>query len=227
MLIVAAIHSFIGTSCTYYSTSLNLLDNDVKKLIIESSNVQSIDDVGVDWRYSLLSCGYVLGTALFYYPSALCMDRLGRRTTIMVVASGMTIMAGLVQYLCTTVFQSWQLLLVGRLMSGFANQMSYFIIPFLTECSANKDRGFVATMPAIGWTVWVPISNIVALLLMHNSNWGLVFLVPVFPSLIYICITPFIHESPKHLYIGKQDDEKARKAAVFYQGATVAHVLIN
>ena len=85
---------------------------------------------------------------------------------------------------------------------------------YLSEIPPQNIRGLTGTINALAMCIGNLITNIFGLpiLLGRDNLWPFLLGIRLVPSLVHIIGLPFCIESPKHLYITKNQNQKALKA---------------
>lgn len=90
---------------------------------------------------------------------------------------------------------------------------------YLTEISPPELRGAIGTVHQLIIVVGVFISQILGLpqILGTAHGWPYLFAFSVVPVALQLLTLPFCPESPRHLYLNRNEVEKAKKALEFFQ----------
>ncbi|MEE6505297.1 hypothetical protein FKM82_005486 [Ascaphus truei] len=160
----------------------------------------------IPWFASVFALGACLGGV----SSMFLNDRLGRKLSIMCSA-----LPSAVGYLLMASAQNFWMLVVGRILTGYASGVTSSSIPvYISEISHSGVRGALGACPQIMAVCGALV--LYALGLVLPWRWlAVAGEVPVFVMLILLCFMP---DSPRFL-ISKGHDEKALKALVWLRGA--------
>ncbi|CAH2316775.1 solute carrier family 2, facilitated glucose transporter member 6 [Pelobates cultripes] len=164
----------------------------------------------VSWFGSVFALGACLGGI----SSMILNDRLGRKLSIMFSALPMA-----VGFLLMGSAQHISMLLLGRILTGFASGLTSSSIPvYISEISHGGVRGALGACPQImavcGALILYAFGNFL------SWRWlAVVGEVPVFIMLVLMCFMP---DSPRFL-ISKGKDKRALKALLWLRGADTAY----
>ncbi len=116
--------------------------------------------------------------------------------------------------------ESWELLLIGRLIAGITMGLINLVFMFLTECAPTYCRGLFGAMPALFIATWVMIGTVIGLPDVLGSQELLPYLLGygLLPGLLSLCLCRAFPESPKYLFITKGDKDRAVRSIYFYHG---------
>lgn len=122
---------------------------------------------------------------------------------------------------------SYELLMIGRFLSGMASGYFTVLVPlYISEVAPVKLRGGLGTVNQLGVTVGILTSMILGLskVLGSDTLWPLLLALIAFPSLIQVCTLPFVPESPKYLILTKHDVIEGKKALAFFRGGSIEDI---
>lgn len=146
-------------------------------------------------------------------------DRFGF-TNAMHLANGVTAVGAILSG-CCGVAVSYELFIVGRLISGFGLGISTtLVLPYLAEISPAGYRGAIGTFPPLISCVGMLAAAVLGLpqVLGSSENWPMlscVFLVPCVVLCIALLVIP---SSPRYLLLIKKDEAKARSSLRWLRG---------
>lgn len=144
---------------------------------------------------------------------------------------------------CCAVAASYELLIAGRLISGFGLGISATVVlPYLAEVSPAKHRGAVGTFPPLFSCAGMLTAAVLGLpqVLGTLENWPLLSCVYLVPCTVLCGALFIIPDSPRYLLLIKKDEAKARsslewlrrgtesdKEFQIIQGENAAHLLLS
>ncbi|KAJ3126364.1 High-affinity glucose transporter rgt2 [Physocladia obscura] len=160
------------------------------------------------WVASLFQLGCVFGAAAF----SILADTLGRKRSI-IVSGTIFALGGVLQ----AVGSSLALLLVGRLVSGFAIGIASMVVPvYLAETASTSQRGMITVIYQLMITIGILIAAIVNTIIIEASGgvdagkdwpWRLCMGIQAVPSVFLIILVSFIPFSPRWLAEKGRHDE--------------------
>ncbi|KAH8401165.1 hypothetical protein KR009_003421 [Drosophila setifemur] len=193
------IRSWIGKSAsTRYSSSLS----DTQRMLVLAGVVSM----------------YVIGGLLGSPFAPLCNSRLGRRGSLMLSAL-LILMGAICQGSCTIV-NSIELLLLGRLLGGFAAGIVYSTQPmYLVELAPAELSGSVGVFTCIGLTGGIMMGQVFSFdfALGTENLWHYALAGSAIFVIIGMLPSFWFPESPRHLAT-KGNREKAKSALMFLRG---------
>uniref|UniRef100_A0A8C5PNM9 Solute carrier family 2 member 6 n=1 Tax=Leptobrachium leishanense TaxID=445787 RepID=A0A8C5PNM9_9ANUR len=192
-----------GYSLVYPSPVIPQLEKNVyPALQIESSEVS--------WFGSVFALGACLGGL----SSMVLNDRLGRKLSIMFSALPMAV--GFMLMGCA---QHISMLLLGRILTGFASGLTSSSIPvYISEISHAGVRGMLGACPQILAVCGALVLYAFGIFL----PWRWLAVVGEVPVLIMLVLMCFMPESPRFL-ISKGKDDKALQALLWLRGEGTAY----
>lgn len=116
---------------------------------------------------------------------------------------------------------SWELLIVGRLIIGINSGLNAGLAPmYLAEISPTALRGAVGTVYQLIITISILLAQILGMtnVLGNEAGWPFLFGLTVIPGVLQVITLPFCPESPKYLLLDKNDETKANDALVWLRG---------
>lgn len=171
-------------------------------------------DVLWGWIVSIHSIGGILGALLT--PSIV--EKFGLKTTLMILSNIIAISASLIMSFFQTA-HSYEMLAVGRFLAGFSSGIATTLGPvYLCECSSVEYRGFMGGLKNVFYNFQTVLAFVIAL----PAVWGNISSLPlllglgIIPGLIQIISSFFLKESPKFLYIKRDDAVAAEKSLRFW-----------
>ncbi|WEV53283.1 sugar porter family MFS transporter [Bifidobacterium sp. ESL0704] len=148
----------------------------------------------------ILAIGAMVGCLVAGWAS----DAIGRKK-VMIVSGAMFVISSLILAVSPTV----PILIIGRILSGFAIGMAATVVPlYISEVAPARIRGTLVTFNqfafAIGMTTVYIINALIANLNSKEFNvsmgWRWMFASGIVPAVIFFALGYFVPESPRFLY---------------------------
>jgi len=108
-----------------------------------------------------------------------------------------------------------EMLMAGRFLAGLSAGAGCTYVPvYLTEIAPTKYRGALGTMHQLALTIGILMAQILSLPAIwgNEENWPILVGFVLVPALLSLIMIPFCVESPRFLYIQKNNTEAARAA---------------
>ena len=159
---------------------------------------------------------------------AYCLYNVHYRKRSLMVNNVIGIIGAVICSLCVKVNQP-ALLYLGRAIGGINCGLSIGIAAmFLTEIAPRHLRGMIGACNQLAITIGIFVSYLVTLRQFLNTPtlWPVAIGVGGIPGVVALAISPFTVESPRWLYLKKNDEEGARKAFSKVSGSTNVDMLI-
>jgi len=121
---------------------------------------------------------------------------------------------------------SYELLIVGRLVIGVNSGLNAGIAPmYLSEIAPTSMRGAVGTVYQLIITISILLAQILGMknILGNESGWPWLLFLTVIPGVMQLATLPFCPESPKHLLLDKDDEQRAISALTWLRGRVDVH----
>ncbi len=132
--------------------------------------------------------------------SGMLSDSLGRRKCIIVSALLFTLGT-----LASALAFDVPLLIIGRLVMGFAVGLSAMVVPmYLSEVSPPSIRGAVVFTFQLAITIGIMVAYLINYAFSHGENWRLMFGVGMIPSILLFLGMLRLPESPRWLVFKKR-----------------------
>ncbi|XP_038151464.1 solute carrier family 2, facilitated glucose transporter member 9 isoform X2 [Cyprinodon tularosa] len=119
--------------------------------------------------------------------------------------------------------KSFEMLIIGRIIMGVNSGISLSALPmYLGEISPKHIRGSIGQFNSILICLGVFTGQVLGLpeLLGQESRWNYLFTFLAFPSLLQLCVLPFLPESPRYLLMERRDEAGAERAFQRFLGKT-------
>jgi len=103
-------------------------------------------------------------------------------------------------------------LVVARILIGLFSGLATGICPmYIIEMSAQEDRGWIGVLNQLLITIGILVAQIVALSSTMRDSWGIYMALTGVPAIIWIALMGLSYESPRYLYLEKNDAANATK----------------
>ncbi|XP_055919474.1 solute carrier family 2, facilitated glucose transporter member 1-like [Eupeodes corollae] len=166
---------------------------------------------GLSILWSAIVSIFLVGGAIGSLGGAGAADKFGRKGCFMI--SGLLFALGAILFMLCRVASSVEMLLVGRFLVGLASGLTTASLPmYLTECAPLALRGTLGVFCSVGVTGGVVVGQVFNLRDIFGTpdlwHYGLSFYI----VLVIACYLPsyYFPESPKWLYVVKQDRDAAK-----------------
>lgn len=116
---------------------------------------------------------------------------------------------------CSKVAQSFEMIIVSRLLVGICAGLSSNVVPmYLGELAPKNLRGALGVVPQLFITVGILVAQIFGLrtLLANKEGWPILLGLTGIPAALQLLCLPFFPESPRYLLIQKKDEAAAKNA---------------
>jgi len=183
----------------------------------EKPDCMAIGEVTLIWSWIVAS--FCVGGIIGGSTVGVVASRLGRKgglllNNILMAISGVFLFSA--KYA-----DSWELLIVGRLVIGINSGLNAGLAPmYLSEISPTALRGAVGTVYQLIITISILLSQILGMtnVLGNDAGWPFLFGLTVIPGVLQLITLPFCPESPKYLMLDKNDNASANNALVWLRG---------
>lgn len=153
-----------------------------------------LSDADVEWITTTVLLGAIAGAIV----SGRLADRLGRKKMIIINA-----IIFLVGACCCAYATSINMLIVMRILIGFAIGITSFVVPmYIAEVSPMRKRGALVTLNQLMITIGILLSYITDYWLSDDKNpesWRWMFAVGFIPALVLLTGMSFLPETPRWL----------------------------
>jgi SP family facilitated glucose transporter-like MFS transporter 1 len=108
--------------------------------------------------------------------------------------------------------------MIGKFFAGVSLGLFSGILPlYLSECASKNLRGLAGSMNQFSLVIGILVANVIGLpqLLGTPELWPYLAGLTFVPAIIHILLV-FTSESPKYLFINKNNKEKAREGLSLY-----------
>jgi len=151
---------------------------------------------------SAVPIGALIGALL----SGKSSNKLGRRSSI-IVSAVLFILGTLITSLAFSVY----MVMLGRLVMGFAVGLSVMTVPmYLSEVSPPSIRGTAVFLFQLAITIGILVAFIINYIFANDENWRMMFAVAVLPAIVLWVGMLFLPNSPRWLLLkGKKEEAKS------------------
>ena len=182
------------------------------------------------WNLSTVEHGFtisiaLLGTILGALTGSIPSDKLGRKTTLIIIAA-----LYLVASIGTALASNWYLFLVFRFLGGIGVGASSVTAPvYIAEISPPDNRGRLVAMFQFNIVLGIVISYfsnyLIGLSSSGDVSWRWMLGVQAFPSLLFFVLLQFVPESPRWLFLKRNKTEEAKRILKIINPSTCDEVL--
>ncbi|XP_010999097.1 solute carrier family 2, facilitated glucose transporter member 5 isoform X1 [Camelus dromedarius] len=116
---------------------------------------------------------------------------------------------------CSKVAESFEMIVVARLLVGTCAGLSSNVVPmYLGELAPKNLRGALGVVPQLFITIGILVAQIFGLrsILANKQGWPVLLGVTGIPAALQLLLLPFFPESPRYLLIQRKDEETAKNA---------------
>ncbi|GAU92639.1 hypothetical protein RvY_04692 [Ramazzottius varieornatus] len=206
-------HVFNRTNGTEIDSDLwtwcrHILEEDEPFMLSENLHLSSMWAVGA----AVVNVG---GLASIFVVVPL-VKMLGLKRALLLISIMNIISIGI--FCLAPVLHLYEIFVVGRIVIGFTGAMFMTVTPmYISEISPVVLRGAMCTIPMLLMVTGSVTGSGLGLPEVLGNSWGWVYLmgVPALPSMVLLVLLPFCPESPRRLFIVKQDKAAAKKALVW------------
>ncbi|KAJ8683227.1 hypothetical protein QAD02_019019 [Eretmocerus hayati] len=175
--------------------------------------------------WSVIVSIFLVGGVTGSLGSSALADRLGRRGALII--GNICGIIGAIMFYLVPILNSLEFLLLGRLMVGFSGGLATSLVPtYMTETAPINLRGAVGVLCQLGITCGVLLGQIAGLdsILGTKDLWN--YMLAAFAPLsgIAAILTLVLPESPKYLYVIKEDRENGLKALSLLRNTGINHL---
>jgi MFS transporter, SP family, solute carrier family 2 (facilitated glucose transporter), member 1 len=145
--------------------------------------------------------------------SGFVVDYFGRRKALL-FANIFTFISGILAVISKPI-KSYESLIIGRFFAGIQSGLFLGIIPlYLSEIPSKKLRGITGCLNQLLLATGILVSNVLGIpqTLGTDKLWPYLVGLTFVPMIIHLVFLPFCSETPKFLYIYRNEPEAARKA---------------
>ncbi|XP_055331034.1 solute carrier family 2, facilitated glucose transporter member 1-like [Paramacrobiotus metropolitanus] len=192
-----------------------------KKLDPTGQATMFSDNGTLNLIWALITAIFCAGGLIGALSTSFFISRYGPRMTMIINNA-----VGLIAVVLLSIPQavgSYEVLIVARFVVGVSSGVnSGTPAVYFSEIAPAHLKGALGSVHQLTVTIAISISQVLGLpYIMGNSSlWPYLFAVSAVPSIVQLLTLPFCPESPKWLFLGKEDEEAARAALVRLRGTT-------
>jgi len=161
--------------------------------------------------FSVLVSMFVVGGMIGALSGGSLAEKIGRKRGL--ILSGVLGLLGAIFSGVAEPADSWELLLVARLIVGLSSGLYTVLAPmYLSEIAPVKLRGGIGVLNQLSVTLGIFISQILGLseILGNESSWSWLLAICAVAPVIQICVLVFSPRSPRYVYISLDQSTEAR-----------------
>jgi len=167
-----------------------------------------------DATFSLVTSMFTVGGFLGSSTANIVMERHGRKAAVQISGLFVAVGSGLM-----AIAPSTFLLLLGRFLTGCGAGIGLCTGPvFLAEIAPSNIRGSVGVLTQLAIVLGIMITQLLGLRMATPTLWRLVLLFSSVASVVQLCLSQFIVETPVWLkQNGKPEDSRAVQSFLFQE----------
>nr|CAH7741371.1 unnamed protein product [Callosobruchus chinensis] len=162
--------------------------------------------------WSAVVCIFIVGAAVGSLGGSALAARLGRKG-VLVICAALAALAALMFFACKAA-GSVEMLVLGRLLAGLSAGLTTCVMPmYLTELAPLRLKGAMGVLCPLGLTFGVLAGQVISMnsLLGNDEYWPHCLAIYALPTFVSILILPILPESPKFLFVVKNQPYAALK----------------
>lgn len=190
----------------------------------DSEIICTMDELEVTLIWSWIVSIYCIGGMIGGSMCGIIAGSLGRKGGLL--ANNVLVLLGGLCLLCAKWLNSWHILIVGRFIMGVNSGINAGIAPmYLSEIAPTALRGAVGTVYQLIITISILLSQVLGMngLLGNDVGWPFLLGLTVVPGILQVILLPLCPESPKHLLLDKEDQERSNAALMWLRGRVDVH----
>jgi len=171
------------------------------------------------WLWALTNSIYLIGGCAGAFSAGWFANKFGRKSSLLllhVLGFMSALLFGLCQYV-----NSMEMLILARLLVGYSCGAGSGLVPmYLTEVAPVNLRGAMGVIHQFALTCGILCSQISGIkqILGSDQLWPFLLAASAFPCIVSLIVLPFLPDSPRYLYVTKQDTEAATAALKRFRG---------
>ncbi|PAA58619.1 hypothetical protein BOX15_Mlig001438g3 [Macrostomum lignano] len=180
---------------------------------------RQLSDYQLELLWSLVVSIFAIGGMGGALTGGCLADRLGRSRALL-GNSGFGIAAAIACSV-SSVASSPELLVLGRLATGFCSAVYTSVVPlYISETAPRRLRGGFGVLNQLGVVSGLLLSQVASTdsLLGRPGLWPLLFALSAAPCLLQLALLPCCPESPRHLLLTRRSEAAARSALATLRG---------
>ncbi|XP_049317599.1 solute carrier family 2, facilitated glucose transporter member 3 [Bactrocera dorsalis] len=166
---------------------------------------------GIDLLWSSVVSIFLIGGAVGSLGGAKAANKFGRKGCLL-ISGGLFTLGAILFFFCRAA-GSVEMLLLGRLIVGLGSGLTTAVLPmYLTEIAPLALRGTFGVLCSMGVTGGVVVGQVFSLRHIFGTEQLWHYALSFYIILVAVCYLPayYFPESPKYLYIVRNDQELAR-----------------
>ncbi|PIC19139.1 hypothetical protein B9Z55_024788 [Caenorhabditis nigoni] len=181
-----------------------------------SENPMTMSKSEFEWAWSALLAVYFIGFATGSIISASIADRIGRKWTLFLGTCG-SLLSALIA-LFSIILKMSMMFGFSRLVMSLSAAISMNgLILLFQESSPNHMKGLISFNAEMAFVLTNLIGGLLGMQSILGQNLVGLIAVSIIPSSIACFLSVFLKESPKYLFLKKNDATEAGRALKFYQ----------
>nr|XP_009859000.1 solute carrier family 2, facilitated glucose transporter member 5-like isoform X2 [Ciona intestinalis] len=161
---------------------------------------------------------YTVGGMIGSFSTGICVKKFGRKGALL--ASNSLSIVGAILMGTSKAANSLEMIIIARFLLGIFAGLATGIVPlYLGEISPKRIRGGLGVVNQLSITIGILCAQLLSLkeALGTAELWPVLLAFTGVPSVIQLCVLPFLPESPRCLLIDKDREDLARKALIFFR----------
>jgi len=205
---------------------VNAPDSSIKKFISDSykshyGTVLDPKEKGglVEVIFTVITSAFIVGGMVGAMVGGNVADRFGRKKGL-VISQVIGLLGGVIMAISKPT-NSWEVLLVGRLIVGLTAGLNTVLVPlYVSEIAPVNLRGGLGVFNQLAVTSGIFLGQILGLgkVLGNSTGWPWLLAITVLPSLLQLAILAISPRSPRYLAISLKNPEEARKELILLRG---------
>ncbi|XP_034935948.1 solute carrier family 2, facilitated glucose transporter member 3-like [Chelonus insularis] len=186
-----------------------LIQNFINESIRSQYNKQLLHGE-LEFIWSVIVSIFLIGGVIGSFGASWLADKYGRKGAFMV--GNIFGVLGAICFSLTPIINSVEILILGRLLVGFSGGIATSLLSmYMMEIATVGQRGAVGVLCQLGITVGVFLGQVAGLenVLGTEESWHIMLTAFAPLCIISLVLFYFLPESPKYLYIIRQEPEKA------------------
>ncbi|CAI4223392.1 unnamed protein product [Auanema sp. JU1783] len=222
MLFVTIVHAIFSQYGDIMGACFNLMNVPIRRMFNESMQEQygPLTDSSFELLFSACASSMYLGLMIGFGLMGYMMDKIGRKETAVTIR-GLLGITGSICMILSMLFGRHELFVVGHIIAGICTGLKVVLIIYVAECSPDSKRGLTSMAINSGGVLTVMVITPLCLPAIFGNEhaWAALPFISVIMAIIHLCVAGKFPQSPKQLYMKKNDEVAARAAILFYSGA--------
>ncbi|KAJ8030925.1 Solute carrier family 2, facilitated glucose transporter member 1 [Holothuria leucospilota] len=217
-LILTTISSTFGASTQFgYNTGVITVPAEYMRTFYNEShndrNGNYMEESAHRWLWSTTVSVYCVGALFGALTAGYFSNKLGRKGALL-FSNIFSIVASVLMF-ASKFFNVYELILVGRVICGFHSGLVNALVPlYMAEIAPTSLRGFIGLLHPLLMCVGIMGAQVIGFYVFRAEHeWPYLLSLPPFLACVFQLVTlPFCPESPRWLYMNKEDLTGAQKA---------------